>query len=284
MIVVTGATGQLGRLVVEQLLEKVPAAQIVALVRDSEKAKAFAQKGVQVRQAEYSLPETLAAAFAGAEKILLISSSEVGHRVPQHQAVTDAARAAGVKLLAYTSILNADTSTLLLAKEHQSTEAYIRASGVPFTFLRNGWYTENHTGALGAAVEHGAVLGAAKDGRFATATRADYAAAAVAVLTGEDHGDKVYELGGDVPYTLSELAAEVARQANKPVVYKDLPQADYARALAGFGLPESLADAIADADAGASRGELNTTSHDLSILIGRPTTPMQKSVAAALAK
>ncbi len=284
MIVVTGATGQLGRLVVERLLEKVPAAQIVALVRDPEKAQALAQKGVQVRQADYSRPETLAAAFAGAEKVLLISSSEVGHRVPQHQAVTDAARAAGVKLLAYTSILNADTSTLLLAKEHQPTEAYLRASGVPFTFLRNGWYTENHTGALGAAVEHGAVLGAAKDGRFATATRADYAAAAVAVLTGQGHENKVYELGGDQPYTLSELAAEVAQQANKPVVYHDLPQADYAKALVGFGLPEGLAGAIADADAGASRGELNTTSHDLSTLIGRPTTPMSKSVAAALAK
>lgn len=284
MIVVTGATGQLGKLVVEQLLETVPAAQIVAVVRDPEKAQAFAQKGVQVRQADYSRSETLTAAFAGAEKVLLVSSSEVGQRVPQHQAVTDAARAAGAKLLAYTSILNADASTLLLAKEHQPTEAYIRASGVPFTFLRNGWYTENHTGSLGAAVEHGAVLGAAKDGRFATATRADYAAAAVAVLTGKGHENKVYELGGDEPYTLAELAAEVAQQTGKPVLYKDLPQVAYAEALVGFGLPEGLAGAIADADAGASRGELDTTSHDLSTLIGRPTTPMQKSVAGALAK
>ena len=284
MIVVTGATGQLGKLVVEQLLETVPAAQIVAVMRDAQKAQAFTQKGVQVRQADYSRPETLTAALAGAEKVLLVSSSEVGHRVPQHQAVTDAARAAGVKLLAYTSILNADTSTLLLAKEHQPTEAYIRASGVPFTFLRNGWYTENHTGSLRAAVEHGAVLGAAMDGRFATATRADYAAAAVAVLTGKGHENKVYELGGDEPYTLSELAAEVARQAERPVIYKDLPQAAYAEALVGFGLPEGLAGAIADADAGASRGELNTTSRDLSTLIGRPTTSMQKSVDGVLAK
>ena len=284
MIVVTGATGQLGRLVVEQLLETVPAAQVVALVRDPKKAQAFTEKGVQVRQADYSQPETLAAAFAGAEKILLVSSNEVGHRVTQHQAVVDAARVAEVKLLAYTSILKADTSTLLLAKEHQLTETYMRASGVPFTFLRNGWYTENHTGSLGAAVEHGAVLGAAKDGRFATATRADYAAAAVAVLTGQGHENKVYELGGDEPYTLAELAAEVARQAKKAVMYKDLPQAEYAKALMGFGLPEALAGAIADADAGASRGELNTTSHDLSTLIGRPTTPMQKSVAGALTK
>ena len=249
MIVVTGATGQLGKLVVEQLLEKVPAAQIVSAVRDPEKAADLAEKGVQVREADYSKPETLAAAFAGAEKVLLVSSSEVGHRVPQHQAVVDAARSAGVKLLAYTSILNLDTSSLLLAKEHKATEAYIRASGVPFTFLRNGWYTENHTGSIAAAVEHGAVLGAAKDGRFATATRADYAAAAVAVLTGEGHENNVYELGGDQPYTLAELAAEYARQSGKPVVYTDLPQAEYAKALTGFGLQEGIAGAIADADA-----------------------------------
>ena len=284
MIVVTGASGQLGKLVVEQLLEKVPAEQIVAVVRDPQKAQAFAAKGVQVKQADYSRPQSLLAAFQGAEKLLLVSSSEVGHRVPQHQAVTDAARAAGVKLLAYTSILHADTSTLLLAKEHQPTEAYIRASGVPFTFLRNGWYTENRTGSLATAVDHGAVLGAAKDGRFATATRADYAAAAVAVLTGKGHENKVYELGGDEPYTLTELAAAAARQTNKPVLYKDLPQEEYAKALAGFGLPEGLANAIADADAGASRGELDTDSRDLSVLIGRATTPLQKSVAAALTR
>ncbi len=284
MIVVTGATGQLGNLVVEHLLEKIPGAQIVAAVRITKKAQAFAERGVEVREADYSRPESLAAAFAGAEKVLLISSSEVGHRVPQHQAVTDAARAAGARLLAYTSILNADSSTLLLAKEHQPTEAYIRASGVPFTFLRNGWYTENHTGSLGAALQHGALLGAAKDGRFATAARAEYAAAAVAVLTSEGHENKVYELGGDEPYSLAELASEVARQANKPVDYKDLPQEDYAKALVGFGLPNGLAGAIADADAGASRGELYTTSHDLSMLVGRPTTPMQQSVAAALAR
>ena len=284
MIAVTGATGQLGKLIVEQLLEKVPAEQIVAVVRDRQKAQAFSEEGVRVRQADYYRPESLIAALAGAERVLLVSSSEVGHRVPQHQAVADAARAAGVKLLAYTSILNADTSTLLLAKEHKPTEAYIRASGVPFTFLRNGWYTENHTGSLAAAMEHGAILGAAKDGRFATAARADYAAAAVAVLTGKGHENVVYELGGDQAYTLTELAAEVARQTNKPVIYKDLPQEDYAKALAGFGLPEEVAHAIADADAGASRGELYTSSHDLSRLIGRATTPLQESVAAALSR
>lgn len=284
MIVVTGATGQLGKLVVEELLKTVPASEIVAAVRDPQKAQDIVSRGVQVRQADYSKPESLAAAFAGADRVLLISSSEVGQRVAQHEAVADAARAAGVKLLVYTSILNADSSALLLSKEHKATEAYLRSSGVPFTLLRNGWYTENHTAALAPAVEHGAVLGAAKDGRFATATRADYAAAAAAVLTGKGHENKVYELGGDKPYTLAELAAELARQTGKPVVYKDLPQAEYAKALTGFGLPDGLAGAIADADAGASRGELDTQSHDLSKLIGRPTTPLRQAVTAALAQ
>ena len=284
MIVVTGASGQLGKLVVEELLKTVPASQIVAAVRDPQKANDLATKGVIVRQADYAQPESLSAAFAGAEKVLLISSSEVGQRVSQHQAVIDAARTAGVKLLVYTSILNAGSSNLVLAKEHKPTEEYLRNSGVPFTLLRNGFYTENHTGSLAAAVEHGAVLGAAKEGRFATATRADYAAAAAAVLTGNGHENKVYELGGDKPYTLAELAAEVSRQIGKPVAYKDLPQAEYAKALAGFGLPEELAGAIADADAGASRGELDTQSHDLSMLIGRPTTPLKQTVAAALAR
>ena len=282
MIVVTGATGQLGKLVVEELLKAVPPSEIVAAVRDPQRAQDFAAKGIQVRQADYARPESLRAAFAGAEKVLLISSSEVGQRVAQHQAVIDASRAAGVKLLAYTSILNADSSNLLLAQEHKATEAYLRASGVPFTLLRNGWYTENHTGSLAAAVEHGAVLGAAEDGRFATAMRADYAAAAAAVLTGKGHENKVYELGGDEPYTLGELAAEVARQTGRPVAYKNLAQAEYARILTGFGLPEGLARAIADADAGASRGELDTRSHDLSMLIGRSTTSLREAVAAAL--
>ena len=284
MIVVTGATGQLGKLVVEELLKTLPASEIAAAVRNPGKAEDLRARGVEVRQADYANPGSLAAAFAGAEKVLLISSSEVGQRVAQHQAVINAARVAGVKLLAYTSILNADSSNLLLSKEHQATEAYLRSSGVPFILLRNGWYTENHTGSLTAAVEHGAVQGAAKDGRFATATRAEYAAAAAAVLTGKGHENKVYELGADAPYTLAELAAEVARQTGKTVVYKDLPQAEYAKALVGFGLPESLAGAIADADAGASRGELDTQSHDLSTLIGRPTTSLKQAVAAALAR
>jgi NAD(P)H dehydrogenase (quinone) len=284
MIVVTGATGKLGQHVIEGLLKKVPAAQIVAAVRNPEKAANLAALGVQVRKADYSEPQTLASAFAGAEKVLLISSSEVGVRVAQHQSVIDASKAAGVKLLAYTSILRADTSTLALAVEHLATERALKASGVPYTLLRNGWYLENHTESLGAALQHGAILGAAQDGKFAAASRKDYALAAVAVLTTEGHENKTYELAGDAAFTLTELAAEVSHAANKPVVYKNLTEADYETALKGFGLPAEIAHILADSDAGAAKGELDSNSRDLHNLLGHATTTLAAAVTAAVSK
>ncbi len=283
MIAITGATGQLGRLVIRQLLNTVPAAQIVAAVRSPEKAADLAVLGVQVRQADYTQPVTLEAAFQGVDKLLLISSSEVGQRAPQHAAVIAAAQKAGVKLLAYTSLLRADTSPLGLAAEHKETEAMLRASGLPHVLLRNGWYTENHIASVPAALQYGAVLGSAKDGRLASATRADYAAAAAAVLTQEGQAGKVYELAGDTAYTLTEFAAEIARQSGKPVVYKDLPQAAYAAALVQAGLPEGFAALLADSDVGASQGALFDNSRQLSQLIGRPTTPLTDVVKVALA-
>ena len=283
MIVVTVATGQLGRLVLEALLKQTPTGEIVAAVRNPDKAQDLAALGIEVRPADYSRPETLARAFASADKVLLISSSEVGQRVAQHKAVVDAARAAGVKLLAYTSILRADTSSLDLAREHKETEAYIRASGAPFALLRNGWYLETHTGALAPALQHGAILGAAREGHFASAARADYAEAAAAVLLNDGHEGKVYELAGDVPYTLAEFAAEVQKQALKPVAYRNLPQAEFEAALVGFGLPAPLARLLADADAGAAKGDLDEAGDDLSRLIGRPTTSLESAVHAALA-
>lgn len=286
MIVVTGATGNLGRLVIAGLLEKVPASEIIAAVRTPEKAADLAALGVQVRQADYAQPATLSSALAGADKVLLISSSDLTSgsdaRAVQHQAVVDAAKAEGVKLLAYTSILRADTSALALAKVHKVTEENIQASGVPFVFLRNGWYFENQTEALGPAVQHGAILGAAGEGRFASASRADYAAAAVAVLTGAGHENKIYELAGDAPYTLAELAAEVSKQSGKPVAYNNLPPQDYQTALEGFGLPTTLAAYLVNADLGAAKGELDGSSGDLHALIGRPTVTLADAVAAAL--
>ena len=284
MILVTGATGKLGRLVLEKLLEKVPANQVIAAVRSPEKAAELRARGVQVRKADYSQPQTLGAAFAGVEKVLLISSNEVGQRAAQHQAVVEAARKAGVKLLAYTSILHADRSRLALAAEHKATEELIRASGVPYVLLRNGWYTENYTENLGPALAHGAILGSAGEGQVAAATRADYAAAAVAVLTGSGHENKVYELAGDTAFTMTELAAEVSRKAGKTIVYKDLPPEQYQGVLEGAGVPGLFAGILADSDVGASRGELNGASGDLRRLIGHATTPLADAVAVALAR
>jgi NAD(P)H dehydrogenase (quinone) len=283
MIAITGATGQLGRLVIQNLLKTVPASQLVAAVRSPDKAADLAALGVQVRQADYTRPATLEAAFQGVSKLLLISSSEVGHRAPQHAAVIAAAQQAGVQLLAYTSLLRADTSPLGLAAEHQETEAMLRASGLPHVLLRNGWYTENHAASVPAALQYGAVMGSAKDGRIASAARADYAAAAAAVLTRDGQAGQVYELAGDSAYTLSELAAEIAKQSGKAVVYNDLPEAAYAAALVQVGLPEGFAALLADSDVGASTGGLFDDGRQLSQLIGRPTTSMAEVVRAALA-
>ncbi len=283
-IAVTGATGQLGRLVIADLLKLAPAAHVIGVVRKAAAAKDLAGRGVELREADYGQPAALKAAFAGADKVLLISSSEVGRRVPQHRNVIEAAKAAGVKLLVYTSILHADTNPLALAAEHRETEALIRASGIPFVLLRNGWYTENYTGNVAAALKHGAVLGAAKDGRIASAARADFAAAAAAVLaSAENQAGKIYELAGDTAYTLTELAAEIAKQSGKPVVYKDLPEADYKAVLQSVGLPEAFAGLLAESDAKAAQGALYDESRQLRSLIGRPTTTLAQSVTEALA-
>ncbi|MDR3515054.1 MAG: SDR family oxidoreductase [Azospirillaceae bacterium] len=278
-IAVTGATGQLGRLVIAALKTRVPAADIVALVRTPAKA---ADLGVAARAADYGEPEALAAALAGVDTLLLISSSEIGQRVAQHQNVITAAKQAGVTRVAYTSLLHADRSPLSLAVEHRQTEAALTASGLPFTLLRNGWYTENYTLSIAGTLAGGAVIGSAGAGKISSAARADYAEAAAVALTGTGHDGKTYELAGDDAYTLSDLAAEISRQSGKPISYKDLPEADYAAALAGFGLPEGFARAVASWDVGASHNALFHAGRELSTLIGRPTTPMPVTVAAAL--
>lgn len=282
MIVVTGASGQLGRLVIQSLLKTVPAAGIVAAVRQPAAVADLAALGVQVRQADYAQPATLDAAFQGATKVLLISSSALGERVAQHGNVIDAARRAGVALLAYTSLLHADTSPLGLAAEHTATEALLRASGVPHVLLRNGWYTENYLASLPAVLQHGAVIGSAGEGRIASAARADYADAAAAVLTRDDQAGQVHELAGDTSYTLAEFAAEVGRQTGRTIPYVNLPEADYRGALLGAGLPEPLAHLLADSDVGASKGGLFDDGHRLSALIGRPTATLAAMVEAAL--
>ncbi|WP_339773224.1 SDR family oxidoreductase [uncultured Pseudosulfitobacter sp.] len=279
-IAVTGATGQLGRLVIAGLKAKIDAGDIVALARSPENA---ADLGVTARKADYDAPETLAPALAGIDTLLLISGSEIGQRTAQHRAVIDAAKAAGVGRIVYTSLLRADTSPMSLAAEHRETEEMIKASGLTYTILRNGWYTENYTGSVPGAVQAGALVGSAGDGRISSASRADYADAAVAVLTAGDHAGKTYELAGDASYTLGDLAAEVSAQTGKTIPYQNLPQDEYAKILVSVGLPEGFAGALASFDVDASNGALFHDGKDLSRLIGRPTTPMPASVADALA-
>ena len=285
-IVVTGAAGQLGRLVIARLRKIAPAAHVIGMVRNAAAARDLADRGVELRTADYDDSASVARGLAGAARVLVISSSEIGaRRMQQHRHVIEAATAAGVTLLGYTSLLHAGTSPMALAVEHRETEALIRSSGVPFVFLRNGWYTENYTANVAAAVRDCAVLGSAGNGRISSAARADFAAAAAAVLAGPaNQAGKVYELAGDAAYTLAEYAAEIARQSGRPVVYKDLPEADYKAALQAAGLPEALAALYAESDVRAAEGALLDGSRQLSRLIGRPTTIMARSVAAALEK
>ena len=281
MILVTGASGQLGRLVIASLLEKTAASNIIAAVRNPDSVKDLAEKGVQVRQADYTDQNALVAAMQGVEKVLLISSSEVGQRTAQHNNVIHAAKQAGVSLIAYTSILNANTSPLILAEEHVATESLLAESGVPYVLLRNGWYSENYTMGVAGALEHG-VVGCAEDGKLSTATRADYAAAAAAVLVKNGQAGKVYELAGDNAFTLSEYAAAISKVSGKTVTYQNVPEAEYTKILVGAGLPEGFAAILANSEVGASKGGLFSDSKDLSTLIGRPTTSIEDSIKAAL--
>ena len=283
MIAITGATGQLGHLVINALLKTVAAEQIVAIARDPAKAADLTAKGVQVRRADYGDATALTAALSGVKKLLLISSSEVGQRTAQHRNVIEAAKAAGVGFIAYTSLLHADRSPLGLAQEHVATERMLTESGIPFALLRNGWYTENYLASVPPALEHGVFIGSAGDGKIASATRADYAEAAARVLTLDNQAGNVYELAGDEAWTLADLSALLSQQSGKPVVYQNLSEADFKAALLGAGLPEPLAALLANSDAGASKGGLFDDSRQLSALIGRPATPLAESVRDLLA-
>ncbi|MEV8587678.1 SDR family oxidoreductase [Streptomyces sp. NPDC051180] len=284
-IVVTGATGQLGRLVIDALLATVPAGTVAAVVRNKEKAADLAERGVELRIADYGRPETLAEVFEAGDRVLLISGSEVGQRVAQHGAVIDAARAAGVAQLAYTGVLGGDDADFDLAAEHKETERLILASGLPHTFLRNGWYTENYTANLAPVLAHGAVVANAGDGRIASASRADYAAAAAAVLTGpaEEHLNRAYELSGDTAWSLAEYAAEVAAQSGREIVYSDVPAEAHLAILTGAGVPQVFAEILVDVDRAVRHGALALQTGDLARLIGRPTTPIAVTIKEALA-
>ncbi|KGE13732.1 SDR family oxidoreductase [Sphingobacterium deserti] len=277
---ITGATGQLGRLVIEKLKERTATTDIVALVRNTEKA---ADLGVDARAFNYDIPNELAAALTGVDKLLLISGNEIGKRQAQHAHVIAAAKEAGVKHIVYTSLLHADRSTLSLAPEHLATEEALKNSGIAYTILRNGWYTENYTGSISGSLAAGAFIGSAADGKISSASRLDFAEAAAIVLTSADQEGKVYELAGDSSYTLAELAAELSKQQDKDIPYADLPEHEYADVLKTFGVPETFAYAIAGWDVSAAKGDLFDDGKALSKLLGRPTTPLADTIKETLA-
>ena len=282
-LLITGATGQLGRLVVEQLLAAgVPAGDIIATGRATDKIKDLADRGVRVRAVDFDDRAAVRLAVAGVDRVLLVSAMEPGGRVAQHRNVIEAAREAGTGLVAYTSIVNAEATTIRLAADHQATEKLLRDSGVPYVLLRNSWYHENYTARLSAFLAQGVVPGSAGEGRISAAARADYAAAAVRVLTTDGHAGQAYELGSDEPFTLAQLAAEISAQSGSEVRYVDLPEAEYAEALKAHGVPELMADMLGETDAAVADGLLYTASGALTALIGRPATTLSAAVGAAL--
>lgn len=276
---VTGATGQLGRLVVEKLKNRVNTDGLVALVRSPDKA---ANLGIEARAFDYTQPASLTGALEGIDHLLIISGNEVGQRKIQHENIINAAKSAGVKWIVYTSLLHADTSSLSLAAEHLATEELLKGSGIQYTILRNGWYTENYTAAIPGALAAGVFVGSAGEGKISSASREDFAEAAAVVLTSSGHHGKVYELAGDDAYTLNDLAAELSNQSGKHIPFNNLPEEEYSAVLKSFGLPAGIAQAIASWDVGISQGDVFDDGKILSGLIGRPTTSLTQVVKKAL--
>lgn len=274
-IAVTGATGQLGTLVLAALDAR--GAEAVALARAPSRIE-----GRPARVFDYDRPETLAPALDGIDTLMLISGSDVGRRGPQHRAVIDAARAAGVGHVVYTSVLGADESKLFVAPEHRETEAALKDSGLPHTLLRNGWYLENYDGSIEGALATGTLIGAAGEGRIDAATRADYAEAAARVLTDPSLRGRTWEMAGHPGFTMAELAKAISASTGRAVPYRDLPVEDYAAVLRDAGLPDAFAVALAETDALAAKGALATDGDDLATLLGRAPTSMRDWVAARL--
>ncbi|WP_237437299.1 SDR family oxidoreductase [Alteraurantiacibacter aestuarii] len=278
---VTGASGQLGKFVLNELLEKVAASDIVAFGRDTSKLADYAAKGVTVRAIDYDKPEELPAALAGVDRLLLISGSALGERPRQHANVINAAKEAGVDYIAYTSILEAETTPIKLGREHQATEETLAASGIDYDLCRMGWYNENYIGSLAPQVEHGVITGAQGQGRISSASRADLAAGLAVVLV-KGEGGTTYDLAGDTSWTMEDFAAEVSKQAGKPIKYVDMPEAEYAKSLEQVGLPGYIAAVVANSAAATAKGALENDSRTLSGLTGRATTPISQTIASAL--
>jgi NAD(P)H dehydrogenase (quinone) len=279
-IAVTGATGHLGRLVIDELLQRVPASQVVAIVRDAEKARPIAEKGVDVRVASYDDPAALKAALQGVERLLLISGSEVGKRVPQHTNVVEAAKEAGVSFIGYTSAPKASDTDLILAPEHKATEEVVQASGIPYSIMRNNWYFENYAATVDTAGASGEIISSADGGRIPAVPRSDLAAGHAAVLTSDGHENTVYEFAGDQAWTWDEFAAELSDVLGKPVTHRSVSTEEHAAALQAAGLDEGTAGFVAALDANIATGALEVQSGDLSGVLGRPTLTLRQFLEA----
>lgn len=281
-LLATGASGQLGHLVIEHLRRLDPDADITALVRTPQAAEELAPFRVTARIGDYTDPASLDAALTGIDRLLLISSSVLGQRAAHHKNVIEAAARSSVSLVAYTSILRADTSELSLAAEHLATEKILHESGLPFVLLRNSWYLENDTAMLAPAVAHGAIIGSAGDGRLSSASRSDYAEAAALVLLNGAPAGTIYELAGDDAFTLTQLAAVVSQRTGKSVAYRNMSEAEYRTALLGMGLPDAMTTMLAQTGTATAKGALEDHGHVLSRLIGHPTTSLADAVAAVV--
>ena len=279
----TGSTGALGGLVIQHLLAlKVPAASIVALARSEAKAAGLKAKGLQVKIGDYGNKASLESAFNGVDRLLLVSGSEVGQRSAQHQAVIEAAKAVGVKLLIYTSISQADRSSNPLAPEHKATEAALKASGLPYVVLRDNWYTENYFDDLRQAKISGVIAAAVGAGKVASASRSDYAEAAARVLVSQGHEGKIYELTGAKAWDFQELAKTAAELLGRPVIFKNLSAVERHDGLVAVGLPEGVAAFVTSLDLAIEAGTLAAVSDDLERLLGRKPRSLKEGLKAAL--
>lgn len=282
-LLVTAATGHLGRLVIDALLERgVPASEIAAGVRTPAKADDLAARGVAVVELDYSRPETLAPALEGVTRLLLISGTDAD-RVAGHRAVIGAAAAAGVERLVYTSSPRNDEVEYALGADHRATEQAIAASGMDATILRNNWYTENYLDAVARAADTGEIVAAVGDARVASASRADYAEAAAVALTSEQSIGHTLELGGDVAWDYDELARAAGDVLGRPVTYTRVSVEQLTAGLEAAGLDAGTAAFVAGIDDAIARGALSQTDGTLARVIGRPTTPLVEGLRAGLA-
>ncbi|WP_139488824.1 SDR family oxidoreductase [Brevibacillus dissolubilis] len=277
-LLVTGATGKLGSKVVEALLKTVPTSQLAVSVRNPEKAEHLRAQGVEVRHGDFDHPETLDAAFAGIDRLLIISADGDNEtRIRQHTHAVEAAARAKVGFIAYTSLGNATESQLFLAATHQATEAAILKTGIPYSFLRNNWYLENETASIQAVMAGAPWLTSAGSGKVGWAPRQDYAEAAAAVLAGDGHENTTYELSGPL-LTQEELASALGTVLGKEVSVQQVDDATYADVMKGAGVPDFVIPILVAIQQGIREGSLEIESNDFEKLLGRPVTPINEAL------